>query len=171
MRQDDGGWAIPLRTVGMDWREAWQRPAPVQPDRSKPFSHMVTGMVLRAFAAHPVRRASPEAQEAGALLASRFFKPDRYADRRDKGFWEKVSYPFWFTDVVSALDSLSFLGFTADDLPIRAALDWLQARQQPDGLFDLKLLRSKDKDLPFWVCLAVSRLFRRYFAGTGIEVE
>jgi hypothetical protein len=124
-------------------------------------------MVLRAFAAHPTRRSSPEARTAGVLLASRFFKPDRYIDRQDKSYWEKVSFPFWFTDIVSALDSLSFIGFTADDPPIRVALDWLWARQQADGLFALKLLRGKDKSLPFWACLAVSRLFRRYMGPGG----
>ena len=112
MRQEDGGWTIPFRTSGMNLKEALGKNEPISTDQSKPFSHLVTGMVLRAFAAHPEYRESDEAREAGELLASRFFKPDKYPDRRDKKYWERVSYPFWFTDIVSALDSLSLLGFT-----------------------------------------------------------
>ena len=40
---------------------------PVQPDLSKPFSHNWTGMVLRAFAAHPIYRYCEEAQLAADL--------------------------------------------------------------------------------------------------------
>jgi hypothetical protein len=62
MRQGDGGWAIPLRTVGVPFSEfvdVQRHPKPIAPDRSKPYSHLVTGMVLRAFAAHPVHCRSP----------------------------------------------------------------------------------------------------------------
>ncbi len=53
MRQYDGGWAISFRTakenisIGMDYCP------PIQPDKSKRFSYMVTGVVIRAFAYHP----------------------------------------------------------------------------------------------------------------------
>lgn len=58
VRQDDGGWAIPLRTVGVPFAEfldTVRHPEPLPPDRAGPSSHLVTGMVSRAFAAHPVR--------------------------------------------------------------------------------------------------------------------
>jgi hypothetical protein len=163
MRQEDGGWVIPLRTSGMNLKEALKDNKPALPDRSKPFSHLVTGMVLRAFAAHPEYRESKEAKKAGALMASRFFHPDKYPDRKDKTFWEGVSYPFWFTDIISALDSLSFLGFTRDDPNIRSGLNFLHNRQTDIGLFNLKLLRGKDKDLKYWICLAISRVFKRFY--------
>lgn len=57
MRQSDGGWAIPVRTVGVPFPEfvdVKRHPQPFAPDRSKPSSHLVTGMVLRAFAAIPL---------------------------------------------------------------------------------------------------------------------
>jgi Squalene-hopene cyclase C-terminal domain len=163
MRQKDGGWVIPLRTSGMNLKEALKENKPALPDRSKPFSHLVTGMVLRAFAAHPEYRESEEAKKAGALMASRFFQPDKYPDRKDKKFWEGVSYPFWFTDIISALDSLSFLGFTRDDPNIQEGLNFLSSRQTDIGLFNLKLLRGKDKDLMYWICLAICQVFKRFY--------
>ena len=161
MRQDDGGWAIPMRTVGESYTASMARGMVIEPDRTKPFSHLVTGVVLRAFAAHPARGRSKSARHAGALLASRFFKRDPYPDRNTPEYWGRVSYPFWFTDIISALDSLSRMGFPKSDPQIAHALDWLKDRQERNGLFSLKLLRGKDKDLIYWVCLAVSRIFKR----------
>lgn len=121
----------------------------------------MTGVVLRTFAVHPHYQQSEAAKQATSLLASRFFMPDAYADRRAVSYWESVSFLFWFTDIVSALDSLSLLGLERENPHIATALEWLKARQQWDGLFELKLLRDRDKDLRFWVCLAICRIFRR----------
>lgn len=163
MRQDDGGWAIPLRTRDKKYKEGLNLPEPVQTDRSKPFSHLATGMVLRAFAAHPEYRKFKEVHEAGELMASRFFKPDKYSDRKEKKYWERVSYPFWFTDIITALDSLSFLGFTGDHPNIQEGLNFLRSKQTDNGLFNLKLLRGRDKDLKYWICLAICRVFKRFY--------
>lgn len=162
IKQDDGGWAIPLRTAGKKL-DALNGPELIQPVKSKPFSHLVTGMVLRAFAAHPKYQKSESAKKAGELLITRFFKSDKYSDRRGKDFWEKVSYPFWFTDIISSLDSLSFIGFTIDNSQIAEALEWLKSRQTEEGLFNVKIVRGADKDLPYWICLAICRLFKRYY--------
>lgn len=167
LRQFDGGWAFPLRTLGIDWKTAAELTEPLQPDRSKPFSHLATGTALRALAAHSIWRASGEARQAGELLTSRFFKPDRQIDRSGKQYWEKACFPFWFTDLVSALDSLSQIGFQADHPAIREALDWLSNRQQPDGFFDLKYIRSGGDHLTSaWVCLAICRILKRLDAAT-----
>ncbi len=165
MRQNDGGWAIPARTVGAPFSALMRDeryPRPLAPDRTQPFSHLVTGMVLRAFAAHPTRRRSREARAAGALLASRLFEKDAYGDRGDAAFWERVSFPFWFTDIVSALDTLSLLGFTKTDAEIATALARVRRTQQRDGTFRFALLRNKDPDLPLWICLALSRALARF---------
>ena len=161
MRQDDGGWAIPMRTVRASYKTSVVSGAAIEPDRTRSFSHLATGVVLRAFAAHPVYKRLREARHAGALLASRFFKRDPYPDRGTPEYWGRVSYPFWFTDIVSALDSLSRMGFSKNNTQIARALDWLKDRQDSNGLFRLKLLRGKDKDLICWVCLAVCRVFKR----------
>ncbi len=68
MRQDDHGWTIPILTHKLDrstlYRLTSEYAEPLKPDRSKPFSHNWTGMVLRAFAAHPEYRKSEEAKVA-----------------------------------------------------------------------------------------------------------
>jgi hypothetical protein len=163
MRQADGGWAAPLRTLDIRTAEAFAHKEPLQPDRSKPSSHLMTGMILRAFAAHPDYRHQVEATAAGKLLLSRLFKPDSYVDRRNASYWERVSFPFWFTDIVSALDSLSKMGFSIDDPDIKTALERLARTQLENGLFELKLLRTRDKDTVYWVTLAICRVFERFF--------
>ncbi len=165
MRQSDGGWAIPVRTVGVPFSEftnVRRYPEPIPPDTSKPSSHLVTGMVLRAFAAHSARRRSAQARRAGEFLAARLYRKDSYGDRGDASYWERVSFPFWFTDVVSALDSLSRLGFGLETPTISAALTRLREVQRPDGTFRLKLVRGRDTDLPWWICLAVCRSLKRW---------
>ncbi len=163
-RQNDGGWAIPLRTKNiMNYYDALNLPEPLQNDPEKPFSHLTTGMVLRAFAAHPIYRNSPEAHHAGKLIISRFFKRDKYSDRQDKKYWESVSFPFWFTNILTSLDSLQLLGFGKEEPDVQLGLSWLVERQESDGTFKLKFLRTKDKDLKYWITLVISRIFKRYF--------
>jgi hypothetical protein len=166
IRQDDGGWAIPARTYGgkdsITLMEAMKKKEPIKPDRSKPFSHMVTGVVLRAFAIHPKHRKTPEAKLAGDLLKSRFFTSDKYPDRKTADFWTKFSYPFWFTDLLSSLDSLSQLGFTSQDPDVKKALLWFLNRQQGNGFWKLGLLKTGKKDLSQWIALAICRVFKRF---------
>ncbi|MGZ4358534.1 MAG: prenyltransferase/squalene oxidase repeat-containing protein [Gaiellaceae bacterium] len=172
MRQSDGGWAIPLRTADVPFSEFLDRerhPEPIEPDRSRPSSHLVTGMVLRAFAAHDAFRARVEVQQAGELLASRLYAKDAYGDRGAVGYWERVSFPFWFTDVVSALDTLTRLGFGMDTAAIPRALERLRSLQRADGTFALKLVRAKDRDLDQWICLAVCRSLARWQATRGAD--
>ena len=167
MRQNDGGWAIPARTLrgskALTLTETMKQHETIKPDRSQPFSHMVTGIVLRAFAAHPIHQKDIEAERAGQLLKSRFFQSDKYADRRASSFWTNFSYPFWFTDLLSSLDSLSHLAFSSEDTDIRKALDWFVDKQEKNGLWKLRMLRGKGKDLHFWLDLAVCRVFKRFY--------
>ena len=164
IRQSDGGWAIPLSTVGARWDVETMGGDTVEPDLSKPFSHMVTGVVLRAFAAHEEYRKSKEAMVAGKLLASRFFRKDTYPGRQTADFWTRFSYPFWFTDLLSALDSLSLMGFARDDSQVKKALEWFIAKQQENGVWQLSLLRGgTDRDLGLWVSQAICRVFKRLY--------
>jgi hypothetical protein len=163
-RQEDGGWAIPFRTRRIPFSrflDARRYREPVPPDRSKPSSHLVTGMVLRAFAAHPARRRSLEARAAAELLAARLYRRDAYGDRGGRSYWDRVSFPFWFTDVVAALDSLSLIGTPVEAPPVRAALEHVRGLQRADGTFAFRLLKGKDPELPLWICLAVCRSLRR----------
>jgi hypothetical protein len=163
MRQDDGGWAVPLRTVG--WKFYAPRPScpgPVQPDRSKPSSHMVSGVVLRALAVSERCRHRDDIQAIGRWLASRFFTADRYPDRRAADYWTKFTYPFWFTDLVSALDSLSMMGVPADHPPVADAIEWFRSRQREDGSWRLTYLKNIGKDVDLWVHFGLCRALKRY---------
>lgn len=95
LRQDDGGWA---------WRGVRTDSA------ARPSSHLITGMVLRAFAASKDRRGTREARRAGELLATRFLQPDRYEDRKAPSYWEILSEPRFYTDVLDALDTITSIG-------------------------------------------------------------
>jgi hypothetical protein len=161
MRQDDGAWALPIRTRAVRLTHTVMRSRTIEPDKSRPSSHMVTGVVLRAFAAHPTYRKSKDARVAGELLASQLLRRDRYPDRAEVSYWTKFTFPFWFTDLLSALDSLSRLGFTAQHPRIREGLDWLASRQRPDGLWDVKRLKLSSDTLS--IALAICRVLRRFF--------
>ena len=78
-------------------------------------------------------------------------------------YWFRVSSPFWFSENVSSLDILSNLGFTPFHHQIELALETLRERQLENGLWDLKLLKTKDKDLPLWIALAICRIFKNFY--------
>jgi hypothetical protein len=165
-RQDDGGWAIPARTRGKNYANDWEGVAlggPIDSDRGKPSSHLVTGMVLRALAAHPRHRRLRAATDAATMLKSRFFKPDKYADRRGREYWTKFTFPFHFTDLLTSLDSLGRMGLSADDPDISAVIAWFVEQQKPNGSFDLAMCRgTSDKRLPYWLGLALCRALCRF---------
>ena len=163
-RQDDGGWAWPLRTANVSYHDAIEEPLPVQTDTSKPFSHALTGFVLRAFAAHPDYRQSAGARGAGELLKSRFFKPDKYSDRKAAHCWTKLQFPFWWANALTALDSLSWIGFSCDDVDIQKGLDWFKSEQEESGLWPTAYGKGKDAEaVKLWVGLAVCRVFKMFY--------
>ena len=176
MRQEDGGWSIPMITHKLNretqYRLSSEHAEPLQPDRSKPFSHNATGMILRAFAAHPEYRHSEAAQTAAGLLKSRFFQPDAYTSYQAASYWLRFEYPFWWNNLVSALDSLSLIGLSREDEQVRLALDWLVTHQEADGLWKVSYARSdeaekqsmKTLEMKLWVSLAICRILRRFYS-------
>ena len=166
-RQQDGGWALPLRTQGYNIDVTYAHPATIQPDVSKPFSHMVTGVVLRAFAAHPQYKNAPDAKQAGQMLLNSLFQKDSYADRGTSKYWLQFVFPFCYTDLISALDSLSLLDFSMNEPQIEKALNWFSDQQMPTGLWQFKITAGQDKDtLQLWLALAVCRVFKRFIKQT-----
>lgn len=162
MRQSDGGWAIPLRTKGIKLDASSMEEETVQPDRTRPCSQLATGCVLRAFSADPGLRHSPEARAAGAILASRLMGRDVYPDRGAPSYWTNFTFPFWFTDLLSALDSLTLLGFSLGDGRIAEGIAWLREHQGDDGLWRLRTLNTGgDKQVHLWISLAACRVLRR----------
>jgi hypothetical protein len=164
VRGDDSAWIVPMQAVPSKERteELW-RGAPVPPDRARPFSHLATGMVLRAFAAHPTHRHSKAARVAGERLKSRFFRPDKYHDRKAPHYWTKFQYPFWWSNLLTALDSLSLIGFSREDEDVQKGLDWFIANQETTGVWDTSYAKGKKAEgAKAWVGLAVCRVFRRF---------
>lgn len=174
MRQEDGGWSVPMITHKFDretqYRLVTEDVPPVEPDRSKPFSHNWTGMVLRAFAAHEVYRHSKAAMEAAGLLKSRFFEKDAYTSYQDASYWVRFEYPFWWNNLVAALDSLSLVGVPAEDVQIQKGLDWLLEHEEKDGLWRVTYAKEKPRDtlknreMRLWITLAICRIFKRFFS-------
>ena len=163
IRQDDGGWVVPLRTEHLRWREVIKLTEPVRPRRDKPLSHMITGVVLRSFAAHPKYNRHSEILQAGEKLASRIFRADNYTDRRAPEYWTRITFPFWFTDILSVLDTLSKLGFSRNHPNIRAAINWFVKEQKRDGSWSLYLLKGGgDKNYSLWVALVICRMLMRF---------
>jgi hypothetical protein len=166
-RQADGGWAIPLRTVGAKFTMKLLTTKTIEPFKPNPSSWLATGVVLRAFAAHPRYRQMPEAKAAGEILKSMLFRKDNYRDRGSPGYWMSFTFPFWFTDLLSAMDSLSQLGFSKNDPQIAKALSWFRDNQKKNGTWELRQLRAGgDMDVQLWSGLAISRIFKRMYSDS-----
>lgn len=159
-RQLDGGWALPLRTQGFNLEVILDQ-STIELDKSKPSSHFITGVVLRAFAAHPKYAKSEEAKIAGVLLASRFFQKDSYVDLKNPSAWQTCSYPFWNTDLISSLDILTKLGFDDSDKQIKKAIEWLIDKQTPNGLFDIHKNHDRYHDQDLWLAMVICRILKR----------
>jgi hypothetical protein len=166
-RQDDGGWVIPYRTIDKKELksrynfESQTKLTPVKPDNTQPSSHLVTGMVLRALAASPTWRKRKEARKAGEFLTNRFFKPDKYEDRRHASYWKEITYPFWATDILSSLDALSQIGLTLEDPRTRKAVEWLMRKQNPQGYWEAPSKKSSLEN-HLWITLVVLRVLKRF---------
>jgi hypothetical protein len=173
MRQDDGGWSIPIITHRFDratqYRLTSEYADPIEPDRSKPFSHNWTGMVLRAFAVHPRHCYSDAATVAASLLKSRFFQPDPYTSYHAATYWVRFQYPFWWNSLVSALDSLSLMGLPKEDVQIKKALVWLTEHQQQNGLWRVSYAKTQEQEtakaleMRLWVTLSICRILKRLY--------
>jgi hypothetical protein len=138
-------------------------------DKSKPFSAAGTGMVLRAFAIHPNYKKSKEAFTASKLLKSKFFKKDNWKSYEHPDNWLRFQFPFWWTNLISALDTLSLMGFSPEDSEIKKALNWLIDHQESDGLWKIsysRIHKAPDNRRTFksrlWITLSICRIFKRF---------
>lgn len=134
-------------------------------DKTKPSSHMTTGMVLRAFSTHPNYRKKTVSLNAAKLLKERFFKPDKYNNRKHPDYWVKFEYPYWWTTLLSSLDSLYDFGFRINDKYIQKAIEWLLINQKEDGLWGnipAKGNIDKYKLERAWMSYDICRLLKLY---------
>jgi hypothetical protein len=170
MRQNDGGWTIPILTHHLDGKTMYRLTSsytePVEPNRSQPFSHNWTDMVLRAFAVHPVYCHSEEARIAGELLKSRFFQPDVYSSYKAASYWTR--FIGWWANLLTAMESLSLLGFTADDPDIYRSLQWFFDNMKDDSFWECsysgkEVKQSKGYYLErIWISLRICRVLKRF---------
>lgn len=164
MRQDDGGWAIPVRTTKGKIASWMNYGYPIQPERSKRFSYMVTGVVIRAFAYHPQYKKLKEIKAAAELVLSRLFKRDYYPDRNSVEFWTRFSFPFWFTDLISVLDPVSRLGFSPDHPKVSQGLEWFIGKQNMNGTWQLRLLKGDKQEQLHWLAFNICKIFKRFYS-------
>jgi hypothetical protein len=158
MRQDDGGWAIPLRTRNKGIG-ALNEKETIEPDRTKPFSHLVTGIVLRPFSLATAYR--NKVKDAGILLAERIFTRDKYADRVGVEYWTKFTYPYHWTDILSTIDTLTLLGIK-DHPKIAEIMHWFAEHKQKNGLYEVNVMAgAKYKDVKCWISLQYLNVLKR----------
>lgn len=166
-KQNDNGWVIPMQIpekINVFDDDIYSA-KPILPDKAKPSSHMTTGMVLRAFSTHPDYRKKTVSIDAAKLLKERFFKYDKYNNRKHPDYWVKFEYPYWWTTILSSLDSLYFLGFRLNDKDIEKAIEWLLINQKEDGLWgDIPTKGNIDKYKleRAWISYDICRLLKLY---------
>jgi len=160
--------------LSSEWAE------PLELVRSKPFSHTCTGMVLRGFAAHPRYRRHEAALHGARLLKSRFFLPDAYTSYHAASYWVRFEYPFWWNNLLSAMDSIALIeapdaAAWAGDAVIQRALAWFIEHQEEDGGWKNTYAKPEpDKPATFerrlWVTLAICRVLRSVLShGEGLR--
>ena len=108
---------------------------------------------------------------AATLLKSRFLRSDKYNDRKAPRYWFKFQYPFWWTNLLTSLDTLPLLDFGPEDRDVGKALQWFVDNQQQDGLWATSYKQSKraqpsarERKAMQWVSLAICRVFQRFTA-------
>jgi hypothetical protein len=159
MRQDDGGWAIPLRTRN-EKLDALNKKKTIEPDKTKPFSYLITGIVLRAFASMTVYR--KKVKDAGTLLADRVFTRDKYSDRRGVEYWTKFTYPYHWTDILSTIDTLTLLGIK-NHPKINEIKQWFKKQKQENGTYKVNVMAgAKYKNVKYWITLQYLNVLERF---------
>ncbi len=159
MRQNDGGWAIPFRTRNENLG-ALKKKKTIEPDKTKPFSHLITGIVLRPFSILNVYR--KRVNEIGILLADRIFTSDKYPDRKGIEYWTKFTYPYHWTDILSTIDTLTLLGIK-NHPKIDEIKQWFRKNQEQNGIYKVNVMAgAKYKDVEYWITLQYLNVLKRF---------
>jgi hypothetical protein len=159
MRQNDGGWAIPLRTRN-EKLGALKKRETIEPDRTKPFSHLITGIVLRPFSL--VNEDRKKVKDAGIMLADRVFTRDKYSDRQEIEYWTKFTYPYHWTDILSTIDTLTLLGIK-NHSKINEIEQWFERHRQENGTYQVDVMAgAKYKDVKYWITLQYLKVLKRF---------
>lgn len=159
MRQDDGGWAIPFRTKN-EKLEALKNEETIEPDKAKPSSHLITGIVLRPFSL--LNEYRTKVKNAGMLLADRVFTRDKYSDRQGVEYWTKFTYPYHWTDILSTIDTLTLLGIK-NNPKINQIRQWFERHKQENGTYRVDVMAGvKYQDIKYWITLQYLKVLKRF---------
>lgn len=159
MRQDDAGWSIPLRTRN-EKLGVLKKEETIEPDKTKPSSHLVTGIVLRPFSL--IMEYRKKVKEAGLLLADRVFSRDKYSDRSGVECWTKFTYPYHWTDILSTIDTLTLLGIK-NHPKIDEIKQWFDEHKQKNGIYNVSIMAgAKYKDVKYWITLQYLKVLKRF---------
>ena len=159
IRQDDGGWAIPLRTRNAKLN-ALNKKETIEPDKTKPSSHLITGIVLRPFSL--IKGYRKKVDDATMLLADRVFARDKYSDRRGVEYWTKFTYPYHWTDILSTIDTLTLLEIK-NHPKINEIKQWFEEHKQENGLYNVSVMAgAKYKDVKYWITLQYLKVLQRF---------
>ncbi len=176
MRQDDGGWVIGSPGCFGTYSKEEQQILTTHDvetkkdfDRSKPFAHSGTGMVIKALAIHPIYSKSEDAKIASELLKSQFFKKDNYNSYKAADNWVNFKFPYFWTDLLSAMDSVTMIS-TKIDQHTEKAVNWFIDNQQSSGLWKHSYSKihkfvenDKTYEVQLWVTLTICRILRRIY--------
>jgi hypothetical protein len=159
MRQDDGGWAIPFRTRN-EKLDALNKKETIQSDKTKPFSHLITGIVLRPLSLMTAYR--KKVKDAGMLLADRVFTRDKYSDRQGVEYWTKFTYPYHWTDILSTIDTITLLGIK-NHPQVNTIIQWFKKHKQENGTYKVRVMAgAKYKDVKYWITLQYLKVLKRF---------
>ena len=126
--------------------------------------------VLRVAALDAETASHPAVARAAAAVCDLLMEPrmDRYHVDLE---WTTLEYPYFGYSLLSTLDALGRLGYTAQEPKIAAALDYLLDQQRPDGAWTLNQRRRR---LPFdvgqpgepnkWLTLDALRVIKQFHA-------
>jgi len=174
VRQNDGGW-IGSPIFELSWNEqitaiTQDEKAKRAWDRTKPLCLNSTGMVLRAFANHPSYRKTEEVIQAAKLLKDHFFMENNYSSYKHKDHWLFFQFPYWWNNLISALDSISLIFPTSSDEAIQKAVNWLIQNQEDSGLWKTSYstihkntITEKNKEAQLWITYTICKILKRLF--------
>ncbi len=99
------------------------------------------------------------------LLKQTFFEPDAYFSLREPEYW--VRFVHWWPNLLTALESLSRMGYTEEDPAVARALAWFRKNQLKAGAWRTNYWpgktgnpRLEQTESP-WVTLRVARVMQR----------
>lgn len=172
VRQNDGGWIgspiykLPLnkQIVAITKEEKTIRDW----DRTKPLCLNSTGMILRAFSNHPIYRKSEEAIKAAILLKKHFFMENNYSTYKHKDHWLFFQFPYWWNNLIAALDSISKIIPWKNDEDIQKAINWVLQHQEDNGLWKMSYssihkntITKKTYDMQLWITYVILKILKR----------